>query len=170
MRRAAFLLQNLTPAIPIRAIQRMQHRHLRPGIAGCAHECEGMLMVSKSHEWSSLSWRNLLWRADSCCFVAATHGLLGTDEAQILDIRREELKYTVGSLVSGLSGHAVSDVSRRAHHLDVPASAILPPSLMKVCVRSSTLTGNGPRSVRTLSRVCNRNLRESSFPNLTLGL
>src|SRR5580704_18055103 len=34
----------------------MQHRHLRPGLAGCAHEREGMLMVSKSSKWSSFSW------------------------------------------------------------------------------------------------------------------
>src|SRR5271169_4635730 len=55
----------------------MQYRHLRPRLAGCAHEREGMLMVPKSHEWSSLSWRNLLWQGDSCRFVgAATYGLL----------------------------------------------------------------------------------------------
>jgi len=42
------------------------------------------------HEWSILSWRNLIWRGDSCCFVgAATYGLLGTGQAQIVDIRQE---------------------------------------------------------------------------------
>jgi hypothetical protein len=45
--------------------------------------------------------------------VAATYRLL-TGQAQIVDIRRKELKCPIGSLVSGLSGHAVS------------ASAILP--------------------------------------------
>jgi hypothetical protein len=44
MKHAAFLLQNLRPAIPIRAVQRMQHRHLRFGLPGCAREREGMVI------------------------------------------------------------------------------------------------------------------------------
>jgi hypothetical protein len=46
-------------------------------------------MASKSHEWSNLSCRNVLWRGDSCGFVgAATYGLLGTGQAQIIDIHQ----------------------------------------------------------------------------------